>query len=139
MEYPQWSEISTLIERLRERQDVDSLDAAIKLEDLHARLHNRTGDLQTAERRSSPLGYLIERLSVHAREERIGPNLVGYSIPSSVSFELLHRYRSQSEGKELYEELRLLQEIAGITTETVRTLNDWLDQASTRTHCGGCR
>jgi hypothetical protein len=41
-------------------------------------------------------------------------------------------YCDQREGRRSYQELQALREVAGITAETLRTVDDWLGNASTR-------
>jgi hypothetical protein len=133
MNYPKWADIAGLVARLGKRKHADCIAAAIKLEDMQAGLHNRTAELELAERRLAILGSLIERAAAQSREESNDANeLVGVSLPSSVWFQLLSCYRTRSDGQTIYEELKLLREIAGITVETLRSVDDWLGHASTR-------
>jgi hypothetical protein len=48
VKYPKWSEIAELVRHLQSRGDADSATAAEMLEDLQARLHNTTADLELA-------------------------------------------------------------------------------------------
>ncbi len=133
MNYPKWADIAGLVARLNKRKHPDCIGAATKLEDLQAGLHNRTAELEMAERRLATLGSLIERGAAQTREERNDAHeLLIVSLPSPVWFQLLSCYRTRSEGQTIYEELKLLREIAGITVETLRAVDDWLGHASTR-------
>jgi hypothetical protein len=133
MSYPKWADIADLVARLGKRKHPDCTAAAIKLEDMQAGLHNRTAELELAERRLAILGSLIERAAAQSREERNDANeLVGISLPSPVWFQLLSCYRTQSDGQTIYGELKLLREIAGVAVETLRSVDDWLGHASTR-------
>jgi hypothetical protein len=133
MNYPKWSDIAELVARLGKRKHPDCVAAAAKLEDLQVELHNRTAELELAEQRLTTLGNLIERAAAQTREERNDAHeLVAFSLPSQAWFQLLSCYRTRSDGQMIYEELKLLREIAGVTVETLRSVDDWLGHASTR-------
>ena len=107
MDYPKWSDIADLVARLGKRKHPDCTAAALKLDELHARLHNRTADLEQAERRLVTLGCLVEEAAAQAREERNGAHeLIGLSLPPPVWFQLLSCYRTRSDGQTIYEELK---------------------------------
>jgi hypothetical protein len=133
MNYPKWPDIADLVARLGKRKHPDCVAAAAKLEDLHAQLHNTTAEPELPELRLAALGTSIERAATEVREERNDAHgLVSVSLPSQVWFQLLSCYRTRSDGQTIYEEVKLLREIAGVTVEALRCVNDWLGYASTQ-------
>lgn len=58
--YPRWSELASLVSRLSHRADTDCIAAAEYLEDLHAKLHNTTAELELALERLEKLGTPLE-------------------------------------------------------------------------------
>jgi hypothetical protein len=126
-EYPRWSEIAELVCRLENSADADCTAAATHLGDLHSRLHNTTAELDLTQERLTQFGVMLEDAAARSR--------VCYAtvaLPQDAWFGLLSVYRVRQEGQELYTELRALRELAGITAETLRTVDEWLGQASTR-------
>ena len=131
--YPRWSDIAELVKRLHHRADTDCNSAADMLEDLHARLHNTIAELELTLERLAKLGTLVEEAA--AKSQVVGaqdgcPKTMG--LPQSVWFRLLAVYRDKQEGCRVYQELQALREVAGITAETLRTIDNWLGSASTR-------
>jgi hypothetical protein len=133
IKYPRWSEIAPLVRKLNQRGDEDSRGAAEMLEDLQARLHNATADLDLTVERLARLGILLED---SAAKSQLFPEYIGGCkltiIPQRAWLRLLATYRDRQEGACLYRELQALREIAGITAETLRTVDDWLGNACTR-------
>jgi hypothetical protein len=126
-EYPRWSEIAELVSRLENSADADCRAAAAHLGDLNSRLHNTTAELDLTQERLTQFGAMLEDAAARSR--------VCYAtvaLPQDAWFGLLSIYRVRQEGQELYTELRSLRELAGITAETLRTVDEWLGQASTR-------
>ncbi len=131
MTYPKWSDIRELVEKLKKRRDADSDTAADHLEDLHARLHNAVGNYESLLERLTKFGALLEEAAAHSRS--IGdPNWTAVAIPEDNWFGLLAVYRGKQEGNQVYRELQSLREIAGITAQTLRTIENWLGHAGTR-------
>lgn len=129
--YPRWSEVASLVSRLSNRADTDCLAAAGYIEELHARLHNTTGELELALERLEKLGVVIEEARSKAQVYGLPENQWA-GIPAPSWFRLLTLYLTKEEGEKTYEELRRLREVAGIGAETLRTLDNWLGHASTR-------
>jgi len=133
IKYPTWSEIAELVKHLHSRGDTDSVSAANIMEDLQARLHNATAELDLALERLSRLGILIEEAAAKSQPiAELGDASPIIGLPQNAWFRLLAMYRHPQEGCRLYQELQALREIAGITAETLRTVDDWLGNASTR-------
>lgn len=132
MKYPKWSEIAGLVGRLSKRKHPDCIAAAEMLEDLHSRLHNTTGELETTQDRIAKLGYMIEDAAAKAELQREGDTVRAFTIPAASWFKLLGYYRSQQEGQWLYQELKSLRELAGIAAETLKAVDNWLGHAGTR-------
>lgn len=129
--YPKWSDIRELVEKLRERKDGDCVAAADDLEDLQCRLHNAVGNLEVLLDHVTKLGALLEEAAAHSR--CVGdPQWTTVAIPEDIWFRLLAVYRGKQEGNSIYSELQLLREIAGITAQTIRTVENWLGHAGTR-------
>jgi hypothetical protein len=83
--------------------------------------------------RLTNLGALIEEAATKSdviQDPETDCKAVG--IPHSVWFRLLALYRDKQEGNKTYRELQVLREIAGVTAETLRTVDEWLGHASTR-------
>src|SRR5260370_42405958 len=100
MSYPKCADIADLVARLGKRKHPDCTAAAIKLEGMQAGLHNRTAELELAERRLSILGSLIELAAAQSREERKHAHEpVGVSLPSPIWFQLPRFYRTQLDGQ----------------------------------------
>jgi len=128
---PKWSDIRDLVEKLKKRSDADSDTAAENLEDLHARLHNAVGNFESLLERLTKFGALLEEAAAHSRS--IGdPNWTAVAIPEDNWLRLLAVYRGKQEGNQVYRELQILREIAGITAQTLRTIENWLGHAGTR-------
>jgi hypothetical protein len=129
--YPRWSEVASLVRRLSHRADTDCIAAGEYIEDLHARLHNTTAELETALERLEKLGALIEEAGSKAQVYGL-PDNQWAGIPAPVWFRLQSLYLLKQEGEKGYQELRRLREVAGIAAETLRTVDNWLGNASTR-------
>jgi hypothetical protein len=128
---PKWSDIRDLVGRLKRHRDPDSITAAAELEDLHARLHNAVGSAQLLVDHVSKLGALLEEAAAHSRS--IGdPTWTAVAFPEDIWFRLLAVYRGRLEANQIYRELQLLREIAGITAQTLSTIENWLGHAGTR-------
>jgi hypothetical protein len=128
---PKWSDIRDLVKELKKRGDADSDTAADHLEDLHARLHNAIGNFELLLERVTKFGALLEEAAAHSRS--IGdPNWTAVAIPEDNWFGLLAVYRGKQEENHVYRELQILREIAGITAQTLRTIENWLGHAGTR-------
>jgi hypothetical protein len=67
MNYPKWADIAELVARLGKRKHPDCIAAAIKLDDLQTGLHNKTAEMELADRRLATLGSLIERAAANSR------------------------------------------------------------------------
>jgi hypothetical protein len=131
IDYPKWSNIRELVGRLNHQGDADSLAAAGQLEDLHARVHNAVADLETITDRLTRVGALIEEAA--ARSRSIGDSeWRAVAIPDDTWFQLLAAYRGKDEGNQVYRELHILRQVAGITAQTIQTIDHWL----TRWHKG---
>ncbi len=131
MTYPKWSDIRDLVEKLKKRRDADSDSAADHLEDLHARLHNAVGNFESLLQRLTKFGVFLEEAAAHSRS--IGDaNWTAVAIPEDKWFGLLAVYRGKQEGNQAFRELHILREIAGITAQTLRTIENWLGHAGTR-------
>lgn len=130
---PQWSVVSKLIARLRTRNEADSNGAADEIAELFSLLHNRTGDLEDARNQLARLGCVLEEAAskAHPVAGENGRYQI-ISLPENVWSKLLSFYRDKQEGWELYRELRLLRELAAITADTLRTIENWLGGAGTR-------
>jgi hypothetical protein len=130
-DYPKWSDIRELVERLNGRRDPDSTMAAGHLEDLHARLHNAIADLETIRERLTKIGALIEEATAKSRS--IGDSeWRTVAIPDDTWFQLLAAYRGKDEGNQVYRELHILRQVAGITAQTILTIDNWLGHVGTR-------
>jgi len=129
--YPRWSEVAELVRRLNHRADTDCIAAGGYIEDFYARLHNMTGELESALQRLENLGALIEEAAAKGQVYGL-PENQWVGIPHSTWFRLLTIYRTKQEGEKVYAELRRLRELAGIAAETLRTIDNWLGHASTR-------
>jgi hypothetical protein len=129
LDYPRWSEIAGLVSRLEKSSDADCTAAAAHLEDLHSRLHKATAELDLRQERLAQLCAMLEDAAARSRMLR---DCTTVALPQDAWFRLLAVYRVRQEGQELYTELHALREIAGITAETLRTVDDWLGHASTR-------
>ena len=130
---PRWALISKLIERLRKRKDPDSKTAADEIAELFGRWHNTAGDLESARDRLTRLGALLEEAGYKAHGVvGDGPGTRSVILPETLWSKLLASYRHQQEGCAVYHELQLLRELAGITADTVRTVENWLGNAGTR-------
>ncbi|HET9184345.1 MAG TPA: hypothetical protein VFP59_19660 [Candidatus Angelobacter sp.] len=129
VEFPRWSEIADLVNRLENIGDADRKEAATRLADFHVRLHNITGQLEAARERLIMMGAILEEAA--ARSTAL-PDCSMVAIPQPEWFRLLGVYRVRQDGLQLYAELHALREIAGITAETLRTVDDWMGHASTR-------
>jgi hypothetical protein len=130
--YPRWSEIADLVSRLDHRADTDCIAAASHIADLHSRLHNTMAELEATLERLAKLGTLIEHAAANAMLVGECQESKSVTFPQDVWFRLLAMYRDRQEGRQAYTELQSLREIAGITAETLRTVDDWLGHASTR-------
>jgi hypothetical protein len=131
IDYPKWSDIRELVERLSHRADADSVAAAGQLEDSHARLHNAVADVESIVDRLTKLGALIEEAAAKSRS--IGDSeWTTVAIPDDTWFRLLAIYRGKEEGNQVYRELHRLRQIAGITAQTIQTIDNWLGHAGTR-------
>lgn len=130
----QWSIVSQLIARLRHRNDQDSNGAADEIAELFTLLHNRTGELEDSQNRLARLGCLLEETASKAHTISDGENgcYSNIVIPESVWARLLALYRVKQEGWQLYRELQMLRELAAITADTLRTVENWLGNAGTR-------
>lgn len=131
--YPRWSLVAALIDRLRKRTDPDSEAAADEIAELFGCWHNAAGELEGARDRLTRLGSLVEEAASKAHvvgDDRRSPRSV--VLPESVWSKLLASYRSKQEGCAVYHELQLLRELAGITADTLRTVENWLGSAGTR-------
>lgn len=130
---PQWSVVSNLIARLRNRSDTDSNGAADEIAELFSRFHNSTGDLEDARNRLARLGCVLEEAASKAHPV-IGENGCYNSIvlPENIWSKLLTVYRNKQEGWQLYRELNALRELAAMTADTLRTVENWLGSAGTR-------
>jgi hypothetical protein len=130
-EYPKWSEVRELVSRLGERGDADCAAAAKQLEDLHARLHNAVADRESILNRLTRLGALIEQAA--AKSRCIGdPEWATVAVPDDTWFQLLAAYRGQEEGNQIYRELHILRQIAGITAQTIQAVDNWMGHAGSR-------
>jgi hypothetical protein len=131
IDYPKWSNIRELVGRLNHQGDVDCLTAAGHLEDLHARLHNAVADVETISDRLTKIGALIEEATAKSRS--IGDSeWRTVAIPDDTWFQLLAAYRGKDEGNQVYRELQILRQLAGITAQTILTIDNWLGHAGTR-------
>jgi hypothetical protein len=129
--YPKWSDIRELVRRLSRRTDADCVTAARLLEDLHARLHNAVGDLESTLDRLTKVGALIEQAAAQSR--CIGDSeWTTVAIPDDTWFQLLAAYRGKEEGNQVYRELHILRQVAGITAQTIQAIDNWLGHAGTR-------
>jgi hypothetical protein len=129
--YPKWSDVRELVRRLSRRTDTDCLAAAGYLEDLHARLHNAVGDLESIQDRLTKFGALIEEAA--AKSRCIGDSgWTTVAIPDDTWFRLLAAYRGKEEGNRVYREIHVLRQIAGITAQTIQAVDNWLGHAGTR-------
>jgi hypothetical protein len=132
-EYPQWAELSGLLERLYERKDPDGNAAAEKIEDLFHQLHQRVAELALAKQRLESIGAMLEELAskaVVAGENNLCCRTVGF--PEPIWLKLLSIYRTQEEGCAITRELQMLRELAGITADTIVAIENWLGSAGTR-------
>jgi hypothetical protein len=75
------------------------------------------------------LGAILEEAA--ARSTAL-PDCSMVGVPQPEWFRLLSVYRVRQDGFQLYAELHALREMAGITAETLRTVDDWMGHASTR-------
>jgi hypothetical protein len=133
LRFPRWSVISKLVERLRKRNDPDSESAADEIAELFGRWHNTAGDLESARDRLTRLGSLLEEAAVKADGfVGNGPGSRSVILPETVWSKLLASYRHKQEGCAVYHELQMLRELAGITADTLRTVENWLGNAGTR-------
>lgn len=133
MNYPKWSDIAGLVGRLKKRKHPDCIAAATKLEDLHSCLHNTTAALESSQVRATSLGVLLEEVAGAAEGLGDGDNPHKFmTVPSGAWFRLLAFYRSQQEGHDMHRELKALRELAGITGETLRAVDNWLGNCGTR-------
>jgi hypothetical protein len=131
MEYPKWSDVRELVRRLSDRDDADCAAAAEQLEDLHARLHNAVGDRESILDRLTKIGALIEQAA--AKSRCIGdPEWTTVAVPDDTWFQLLAAYRGQEEGNQVYRELHILRQVAGITAQTIQAVDNWLGHGGTR-------
>lgn len=129
--YPKWSDIRELVEKLRGRKDSDSVAAADDLEDLQCRLHNAVGNFEVLLDHATKIGAVLEEAA--ANSHCVGdPQWTTVAIPEDIWFRLLAVYRGKQESNSIYSELQLLREIAGITAQTIRTIENWLGHAGTR-------
>jgi hypothetical protein len=129
--FPIWSDIRDLVQRLNDRGDADSSNAAGAIEDLHARLHNAVSSAELLADYVTKLGALLEEAAAHSRS--IGDaTWAAVALPEAIWFRLLALYRGRQESNQIYRELQLLREIAGITAQTLRTIENWLGHAGTR-------
>src|SRR5260370_17225990 len=109
MSYPKCADIADLVARLGKRKHPDCTAAAIKLEGMQAGLHNRTAELELAERRLAILGSLIERAAAQSREERNHANeLVGVSLPSPKWFQFLSFLQPQFYRLPIHHQLKFI-------------------------------
>lgn len=129
LDFPRWSEIADLVNRLENTGDADCKEAATRIADFHVRLHDVTGQLEAAREHLMMLGAILEEAA--ARSTAL-PDCSTVAVPQPEWFRLLGVYRVRQEGHQLYAELHALREIAGITAETLRTVDDWMGHASTR-------
>lgn len=129
----QWGAVSNLISRLRDRNDSDSNYAADEIGDLFARLHNSTGEIEDAHGRLARLGCLLEEVAAKAHlitsENGCYRSVL---IPEDIWSKLLAAYRSKQEGWQLYRDLYILRQLAAMTADTLRTVENWLGNAGTR-------
>jgi hypothetical protein len=133
LQYPQWSRIVDLVERLRSRKDPDSETAADEIEDTFGRLHNTVADLECALNRLTRLGALIEEVAAKANVvENEGARCRSVVITETLWLKLLTNYRHRQEGCAVYRELQTLRELAGIAADTLTTIDNWLGSAGTR-------
>jgi hypothetical protein len=131
--FPRWSSAAKLIERLRERNDPDSEAAADEIAELFGLWRNTAGDLEMAQDRLKRLGALAEEAASKAHPvHNDGSCPRSVVIPENVWSKLLAAYRHKQEGCAVYRELQLLRELAGITADTLRTVENWLGNAGTR-------
>jgi hypothetical protein len=131
IDYPKWSNIRELVGRLKHQGGADCLAAAEQLEDLHARVHNAVADLEALSERLTKIGALIEEAAAKSRS--IGDSeWRTVAIPDGTWFQLLAAYRGKAEGNQVYRELHILRQIAGITAQTIQTIDQWLGHAGTR-------
>jgi hypothetical protein len=128
-DFPRWSEIAELVNRLEDSGDADCREAATRLADFHVRLHDVMGELEAARARLMMLGAILEEAA--ARSTAL-PDCSMVGVPQPEWFRLLSVYRVRQDGFQLYAELHALREMAGITAETLRTVDDWMGHASTR-------
>jgi hypothetical protein len=132
-EYPQWSRTSDLVLRLQSNADADSRAAAEEIEDLSARLHNAIAKLQEAMERLTRLGALVEEVAAKAHAAANDSNYCRrVTVPEDLWLKLLANYRGKEEGCAVYHELQMLRELAGITADTLVTVENWLGSAGTR-------
>jgi hypothetical protein len=129
VDFPRWSEIAELVNRMESIGDADCKEAATRLADFHVRLHDTIGELEAARERLTMLGAILEEAA--ARSTPL-PESSTVAVPRPDWFKLLGVYRVRQEGLQFYAELHALREIAGITAETLRTVDDWMGHASTR-------
>jgi hypothetical protein len=130
-DYPKWSDVRDLVSRLSERGDADCGAAAEQVEDLHARLHNAIADREATLDRLTKIGALIEHAA--ARSRCIGdPDWATVAVPDDTWFQLLAAYRGKEEGNQVYRELHILRQIAGITAQTIQAVDNWLGHGGTR-------
>jgi hypothetical protein len=130
---PQWRVVSRLIQRLRDRDDADSHGAADEIEELFSRWHNSTGDLEDARIRLARIGCLLEEAASKAHSVASDSGcFTSVAVPEPVWSRLLAAYRTKQEGWQIYRELQLLRELAAITADTLRTIENWLGNAGTR-------
>jgi hypothetical protein len=118
--------------RLDRRPDTDCIAAAALLADLHTRLHNALGELELTMERLTRLGAAIEDVAGRTQFRGECQESRSVALPRDAWFRLLAFYRDRQEGQQVYTELKSLREIAGMTAETLRTVDNWLGHASTR-------
>jgi len=130
---PQWRIVSKLVQKLRGRNDADSHGAADEIAELFSRWHNSSGDLEDARSRIARIGCLLEEAASKAHSvANDSGHFTSVAVPEPVWSKLLATYRTKQEGWQIYRELQLLRELAAITADTLRTIENWLGNAGTR-------
>jgi hypothetical protein len=125
--------VSKLIQKLRDRDDADSNGAADEIAELFSHWHNSTGDLEDARSRLARIGCLLEEAASKAHSVASDSGcLTTVAVPEPLWSKLLATYRTQQEGWQIYRELQMLRELAAITADTLRTIENWLGNAGTR-------
>jgi hypothetical protein len=128
---PDWSALRELVERLKIRGDEDCGRAAGHLEELHARVHRASAEVDITLDRLTRVGALIEQAASKSR--CIGDSeWTTVAVLDETWFKLLAAYRGNQDDNPVYRELQLLREIASISSQTIQAVDCWLGQAGTR-------